>query len=133
MRNGHRNGYAAINYGVVNYTNYIQTTNVTNVTMVQSAGDMGSRRRKHARRELQGRERKPELLRFCGSCGILDQDKVMRMSDEQIVDGVFDVGRYVSRDVATNVEGICGGLSTMGHGVAGVVHGLFSAVRAILR
>lgn len=34
MRNGHRNGYAAINYGVVNYTNYIQTTNVTNVTMV---------------------------------------------------------------------------------------------------
>ena len=131
MRKGYGNGYA-INYGVVNYTNYIHTTNVTNVTMMQSHGNIGSRRRRHARNGLQRREEKPELLRFCESCGILDQDKVMRMSDEQIVDGVFDVGRHVSRDVARNVKGICGGICTMGHGVVGVVHGLFSVARSIL-
>lgn len=131
MRKGYGNGYA-INYGVVNYTNYIHTTNVTNVTMMQSPGNIGSRRRRHARNGLQRREEKPELLRFCESCGILDQDKVMRMSYGQIVDGVFDVGRHVNRDVARNVKGICGGLGKMGQGVAGVVHGLISAAISIL-
>lgn len=132
MRNGYGNGYA-INYGVVNYTNYIHTTNVINVTIMQSPGNIGSRRRGYARRNTQGRKERPELLRFCESCGILDQDKVMRMSDGQIVDGVFDVGRHVSRDVARNVKGICGGIGKMGQGVAGVVHGLFSAAISILR
>lgn len=130
MRNSHGNGYAyAINYGVVNYTNYIQTTNVTNVA-IASAGH-APRRRKHARRNQQGYERKPELLRFCGSCGILDQDKVMRMSDEEFVDGLVDVGRYASMDATRNIGTICSGLGSIGNGVVGAVRCLVGAARSI--
>lgn len=131
MRNSHGNGYAAyaINYGVVNYTNYIQTTNVTNVTF--APGDQRSRRSRHARRNPQERERKPELLRFCGSCGILDQDKAMRMSDEEFVDGLIDVGRYASMDATRNIGTICSGLGSIGSGVVGAVRCLVGAARSI--
>ena len=111
MRNKHRNDYVA-NYG--EHINYTQI-NIATSTRPKS------HHRQRMRKKLHGRERKPRLLRYCGSCGILDQDKVMRMSDDEIISGLLQVGNYVSQDVKHNVNSICRGLGGIGRRMFGAI------------
>lgn len=54
-------------------------------------------------------ERKPKLLRFCQSCGMLDQRKVARMSNGQLAEGAVDVIRYSSKKMCGHLEGAAKG------------------------
>jgi len=92
------------------------TTNVTNVTNVHSHQHTPRRNRRwHNGKGAVCRHKKPALLSFYQSCGLLDQHKVMRMSDEQFLKGTADVMRYTSHDVARNVRDIGHGVAKIGH------------------
>lgn len=90
-------GYAK-NITVNNITNVTNVNNVTNVVHVQ--GEQRHHKQNHHH------ERKPELLRFCQSCGILDQQKVMRMSNGQLAEGAVDVMRHSSRNLGRHATGV---------------------------
>ena len=80
----------------------VNITNVTNVTQVVQAGCcVGSaKRHKHERRgegDDGRRERRPKLLRYCASGGILDRDVAESMSNGELCDGFADVGSYAAK------------------------------------
>lgn len=104
-------GYAR-NVTVNNITNVTSVTNVTNVVGVH-----GERRRHRPRR----RERKPELLTYCRSFGLMDREKVMRMSNGQLAEGAVDVMRYSSRNLGRHATGV---IKSFG--------GLFGAIARII-
>ena len=85
------------------------------------------------------RERKPELWNFCQTCGLLDQDKVMRMSDGELVEGAVDVMRYASHDFSNRARGFCEGMAQAGRGTVelgkcacGLVKSAYNLVSSIL-
>lgn len=116
-------------------------TNVTNVTNVQVNEHMphkrwsDSKKKIHSRpRHFKHRERKPELLRFFGSCGLLDTDKVRRrIGNGTLTDGTVDVLRYTNRDLSKNVRGIAQGVGQIGGAVGRAIGGIFGFVVRTLK
>jgi len=84
--------------------NTINITNITNITQVVAGhghrpagkrrGDIGERRT----------ERPPKLLRFCGSCGVMDQDVASRMSSSELCDESVKVIGYASKGLCRSTE-----------------------------
>ena len=114
MRNRQRNGYGCYrpSYGGDTYV----TNNITNVTNIEYKAH---KHRSHHNGWGHGRkDRKPKLYRFCASGGLLDQDKVMRMSDGELIGGILEANKYAAGNLAGDVGKIC-------KGGAGVVHGVF--------
>ena len=128
MRNRQWNECAGVHYG----NTYVQN-NVTHITQTYTATytpRYSGRSCRHAYGEL-GRSRRasgPKLLRFCKSCCTLDQDKVLQMSDGEIVDGLLEVERHVRHDMARHASGMCHDLYGCGKGIVGVVKGLVGAI-----
>ena len=116
-------------------------TNVTNVTNVQVNGHRPHKRwsdgenKAHSKpRHLKHRERKPELLRFFGSCGLLDSDKARRRIDNgTLTDGTVDVLRYTNRDLSKNVRGIAQGVGQISGAVGRAIGGIFGFVVRTLK
>jgi len=83
-------------------------------------------------------ERKPKLWNFFQSCGLLDQDKVMRMSDGELAEGAVDVMRYASHDLSNHARGFCEGMAQAGRGTVelgkcacGIVKCTFNLISSI--
>ena len=106
----------------------INITNVTNVTNVTvhgrpSYGEHG--RHKHAGgRGLKNHDRPPSLVRFCGTCGLLDYDKAARMDDGQMLDESAKVVAYGCRGLARSTGNIASHLG----GAAKCLCGAFVAI-----
>ena len=124
---GHRHPisgcYGYGNVAINNITN--NTTNITNTYVTQVVAHGGSRQdsRPHKRYDHprdRPHERKPELLRYCGSLGLLDGDKVARMSDDQFLDGALDVCSYAARGMGNDIHNMGQGISQMAEGVVGL-------------
>ena len=130
-----RNGNDSNRLGCDYYENMIvggdviinNITHVSNITYVPNASKQHRGRRHHERIE-----RKPELLRFYQSCGLLGQDKVMRMSDRQLVYGTAAVLGYAGRQLGCNFGGIGSGVVKMSRGVGGVVKSVFGMITTLL-
>ena len=87
------------------YANTVNITNVTNVTRVTSVSHGSwnpNKRHKHIKHRRRG-ERPPELFRFCASCGIIDHDKVSRMSSGQVCEEATKVLGYTTRNLGRSV------------------------------
>lgn len=99
-----------------------RTVNITNVhTHVHVYGHHENH---HGNRHGGGwkkRERKPRLLRFCASGGLLDQNVVSRMSSERLMAESADVIGYAA-------DGMCKSACNMARGVGGIIDGAFQAI-----
>lgn len=139
MRNRQWNGCAGdnVHYGntyVQNVTHITQTYVVTHTPRYSGRSCRRAHQEwSHGHGSRKTGPREPKLLRFCKSCGILDQDKVMRMSDGEIVDGLLDVERHVRHDMARHASGMCHDLCCCGRSVAGAVKGLIGAAVGLLK
>ena len=111
MRNRKRNWHN-YSYGGDTYV----TNNVMNVTNIEYKAH--KRRRRHNGWGHGRKDRKPKLYRFCASGGLLDQDKVMRMSDGEVIGGLLENHNYAARNLSRDVGDIC-------ESGAGVVRGVF--------
>lgn len=108
----------------------INQVTVNNVTNITSVGGIPSERvhqpwRKHHKHRHKQSERKPELLRYCQSCGILDQHKVAHMSNGQLAEGAVDVIRYSSKKMCSHVEGAAKGFGGAFWHLARIVDRMF--------
>lgn len=128
-------------YGNVAIAGGVTINNITNVTNVQVNGHRPYKRwayggkKTHSKpRHLKHREHKPELLRFCGSCGILDADKARRRIDNgTFAEGTVDVLRYANHDLSKNVRGIAQGIGLIGGAVGRAIGGMFGLVARTLK
>ena len=126
-------------YHSYDYNGNITINNITNITNVTGIKNFSGRRpwNKHHNKASHKNggyhKREPKLMRFCKSFGILDQDKVMRMSDGEIVDGLLGVERHVRHDMARHASGMCHDLYCCGKGIVGVAKGLFGIVASPLK
>ena len=123
-----------INNYVTNVTN---VTNVTRVTHVYNAasisgygGHLHHNKRKHAygnggRRE----ERGPKLLRYCASCGVLDQNVASRMSSSELCDESAKVVRHSAKHLAHDASECVGGLVGC---VCGLTRAAFKLIGAFI-
>jgi len=96
-RHGRHGRHVHVNANTINMTNNV--TNVTNVTQIaQVSGNGWNKKRLRSGNGYCGkRERKPRLLRFCASGGLLDQDVAERMSGREMCDGFVEVGSYAAK------------------------------------
>ena len=116
-------------------------TNVTNVTNVQvnhrhhkSHWSDGGKHNHGNRHKLEHKERKPALLRFFGSCGLLDRDKAERSMDcGTFANDAIDVLHYTSRDFVNNVKGIGLGVCQIGGAVGRAIGGVSGWIARALK
>ena len=141
-RNGRAEPYYPYGvYGQVQQQNItINNVTVNSVTNVVNAVHVSGRkpRQYHSRyphkKRVQQHERKPELLRFVGSCGVLDQDKAVRRLDNGTFGtGVCEVLGHTNRDLARTVKGIGHGMCQIGRAVGDMIGGVFGLVADILK
>lgn len=142
-QNSHRydvDCYGMVVAGNVTVNNITNVTNVTNVVRAHGYTPHGKWRRdnqpkreKHESRGKLRHEHKPKLLRFCQSCGMLDQDKVMRMSDGQLARELSCVADYANKRTMNDIRGIGHGLAKIGRGVCGMVSSAFGMVSSVLK
>lgn len=127
----------SIRANVVNIGKVTNVTNVTNVTSVSntqvasvSGGwTSGRRKRRSERRESGDRERKPKMLRYCASGGLLDSHVVSRMSRGEMCEGAVDVMRYGANGLASSAKGIAGGIGMIAEGIFGFFGSVIDAFR----
>lgn len=113
MRGGKRRSRWGGGY-VVNANTYnTNITNITNVTQVTGIGGHKMHGRKRGRCGERG-ERPPKLTRFCASCGLLDQDVVGRMSDDELMGESAKVVGYAAKGLADDLGSIAGGFIRLG-------------------
>jgi hypothetical protein len=125
----------------INYFGDVTINNITNITNVNVNGhrphkrwsDGGQKNRSGTRYHKQ-RERKPDLLRFVGSCGLLDQRKAIRHIDNgTFCNEMCDCLSYTSRDLSRNVKGIGHGVCKIGRAVGSVIGNVFGLVADALK
>ena len=83
-------GHGQINANTINMTS-IAVTNVH-----ESFRECGKKNRSRKHRPGCRRERYPKLMRFCASCGLLDNDLAESMSVRELCDGFVDVGAHAA-------------------------------------
>lgn len=117
-------------------------TNVTNVTNVKvtnvNTGGVAvpykwhgqSGRRRHKREDWHREERKPKLLRYCASCGLLDQHVVARMSHEEACLESMNVLGYAAKGLVRDLD--CGFSNASRH-AAGACRNFGHAVSCFYR
>ena len=97
--------------GIVN-TGTINITNITNITNVSCYGRPHRHHANHRNANKHG-QKPPKLLRYCSTCGLLDQDVVANMSSGEMCDEAINVMGYGVRGLAScagNVTRSVGGL-----------------------
>ena len=112
-KNSRRNGRKR--HGKIVVNNITNVTDVTNVTVFNTRHGKphwGKGRRHHRRGE-----KKPELLRFCASFGLLDRDKVYRMSDGELAKGACDLVRYGAKGFSRSASNMVGHASQCASGI----------------
>ena len=99
------------------YTNNLNVNNVTNVAYLPGYCHHGKYKRN--RRNSWGRreERPPKLFRYSASCGLLDQDVVARMSNEELLLGSAENMGYVARGFGSSVGRIANDVGMIGSGL----------------
>ena len=110
------------------------TVNITNVTNVAQVVNCGGRPKwhKHKRRDegYNGKhDRKPKLLRYCASGGIIDHDVAEDMSNGELCDGFVEVGSYAAKGLKRTASKWAG---DMGHHARGFFGSLFGIVEKYL-
>lgn len=111
----------------------ITINNITNIAYLPT-GTAYSKHHRHPHRKRRDKiERKPDLLPFYTSCGIVDRDKVMRISDEELFKGTSDVVGYAVRDVGRNMRGAGKSIAQMGGCMCDLVGNLFGMVSELLK
>lgn len=122
------------NYGQWDGRTIIVVNNVTNNYGMPSVRE-GRYAHHGKRRDSSGtrKERQPELLRYCRSCGILDQRKVMNMSNGQIAEGAVEVLQYSINDLGQCAKASFKGGEKMMHGLMQIGRGLFDLGALILK
>lgn len=106
-------------------------TNVTNVSISHhSKHGHGGFWKKRNRKARNWGGRKPKLFRFCASAGLLDSDKVARMSNGEVCKEAANVVRYGARGIAScagrMARSVAGGAKAFAGGVVEIAEALFS-------
>ena len=138
MRNEYK-GIPGPSYGPM-YAKSINITNVTNITNVavfRGYGHQGKSKRRHGHREVNRKEKPPKLFRYGASCGMLDQDVVANMSNEELCCESVKALGYSARGFGSCVCGIAREVGGVGRDACNVVGaiggGLFKALWDIIK
>ena len=123
-KKGNKNGTwpsHVLNAGVVNInnisnvTNMTKVTNVTQVAEVHGRGGYWSSNKKKSKKyrgfgKRDNRMKNPKLLRYCGTCGLLDRQVVSNMSNDELCDGAVDVMRHGAGKISSGVGNVAGSI-----------------------
>lgn len=127
MRRRKRNRRMEIDVRDVYVTNNI-TNNIVNVTNISASTRYQEYRHAHKHGKKRRKERPPKLFRYSASCGLLDQNVVSKMSNEELLLGSAENMGYAARGFCSSVGRAADGVCEMGDGLLKIIFAIADAL-----